>query len=158
MTARRNKQLYVIAHNIRSLHNVGAIFRTADALGVSKVYLTGYTGAPPDPKIAKVALGAEQYIPWEQAKSPLRLIKKLKLQQPKLRVVALENNVKKRLRTLDHYKPSFPLALIIGEEVRGVGKNLLALADEVLEIPMRGQKESLNVSVAFGIAVYQLLK
>src|SRR5262245_17548277 len=94
-----SRQLYVIAHNIRSLHNVGSIFRTADALGVSKIYLTGYTGTPPDPKIAKVALGAENFVPWEKAKSISHLIKQLRAHNPKLRITALENNVK--YKTID---------------------------------------------------------
>jgi len=153
-----NKQLYIIAHNIRSLHNVGSIFRTADALGVSKVYLTGYTGAPPDPRLAKVALGAENFVPWEKAVSAVRLIKKLRQQQPKLQVIALENNIKRKIVPLSKYKPHFPLALIVGEETKGISKSLLNLADTIIEIPMLGEKESLNVSVALGIAVYQLLK
>ncbi len=154
----KSKQLYIIAHNIRSLHNVGSIFRTADALGVSKVYLTGYTGRPPDPKIAKVALGAENFVPWEYSKSAMRLIKKLQSSQPKLRIAALENNVSRKTTNLNKYKPRFPLALIIGEETKGIPKSLLELANDIIEIPMRGQKESLNVSVALGIAIHQLLK
>ncbi len=155
---RRNKQLVIIAHNIRSLHNVGSIFRTADALGIAKIYLTGYTGVPPDPKITKVALGAEESVPWEKAASVTRLIKKLKAAQPDLTVVALENNLSRKTTLLDAYKPKFPLALIVGEETQGSPKSLLDLADTIVEIPMRGQKESLNVSVALGIAAYQLLK
>jgi tRNA G18 (ribose-2'-O)-methylase SpoU len=157
MPASTSKQLYIIAHNIRSLHNVGSIFRAADALGVSKIYLTGYTGAPPDPKIAKVALGAENFVPWEKSNSAALLIKKLRAQQPQLRIAALENNLQRRTVALNKFKPQFPLALIIGEETKGINKSLLDLADDIVEIPMRGQKESLNVSVALGIAAYSLL-
>jgi 23S rRNA (guanosine2251-2'-O)-methyltransferase len=153
-----NKQLYLIAHNIRSLHNVGSLFRTADSLGVSKIYLTGYTGSPPDPKIAKVALGAENFVPWEKVQSITRLIKRLRSQQPKLRIVALENNLSRQTINLAKYKPRFPLALIIGEETKGLTKSILNLVDDIVEIPMRGRKESLNVSVAAGIAVYQILR
>ncbi len=148
-----NREVYIIAHNIRSLHNVGSIFRTADAFGVSKVYLTGYTGAPPDSKISKVALGAEQFVPWEQSKSLVRLIKKL--QAGRVRIVALENNVAKTI-PLAKYKPKFPMALIMGEETKGHNKKILELVDDILEIPMQGQKESLNVSVACGVALYGL--
>ena len=151
-----NKNLYIIAHNIRSLHNVGSIFRSCDAFGVSKVYLTGYTGAPPDPKISKVALGAEQFVPWEQSKSLVRLIKKLRAQD--VRIAALENNVNYKTISLAKYKPKFPLALIMGEETRGHTKKILDLMDDIIEIPMHGQKESLNVSVACGIALYGLTK
>ncbi len=158
MSSFKRKSLTIIAHNIRSLHNVGSIFRTADALGVSKIYLTGYTGAPLDPKIAKVALGAENFVPWEQHKSAVRLIKKLKGNQPQLQIVALENNLNRRTGNLNNFQPKFPLALIVGEETKGIPKSLLDLADVIVEIPMRGQKESLNVSVAFGIIAYQILK
>ncbi len=149
--------LFVIAHNIRSLHNVGSIFRTADSFGVEKIYLTGYTGAPVDKnvdKIAKVALGAEKFVPWEQSKSLLRVIKKLKLAG--VRVIALENNVKYKTTSLNKYQPKFPLALILGEETKGLTKKTLELVDDIVEIPMHGQKESLNVSVACGVALYGL--
>jgi tRNA G18 (ribose-2'-O)-methylase SpoU len=152
-----NKQLFVIAHNIRSLHNVGSIFRTADALGVSKVYLTGYTGTPPDPKIAKVALGAEDFVPWEKYQSAVRVINKLRKQVSGIKMVALENNVKHQSLSLIQYQPKFPLALLLGEETVGLNNKLLNLVDDIVEIPMLGQKESLNVSVAFGITAYTLL-
>ncbi len=158
--ASTKKWLGVMAHNIRSLHNVGSVFRTADALGVSKIFLTGYTGIPPDPRLAKVALGAEQFVPWESNKSGVRMIKKLLTEIPNVTIVALENNVKSPQKTirLASYKPKFPLVIIVGEETQGIPKNVLALVDHIVEIPMQGQKESLNVSVAFGIAAYALLK
>ena len=155
----QNRELYVIAHNIRSLHNVGAIFRTADSFGVTKVFLTGYTGAPVGKntdKISKVALGAEKFVPWEQSKSAVRLIKKLKSQG--VRIAVLENNIKVKTINLANYKSKFPLALLLGEETKGITKALLALADDILEIPMKGQKESLNVSVACGVALFQISK
>jgi tRNA G18 (ribose-2'-O)-methylase SpoU len=151
-------ELIVIAHNIRSLHNVGAIFRTADSLGVAKIFLTGYTGTPPDPRLAKVALGAENFVPWEKNKSAARVLKKLKAANPKLTIVGLENNVPgAKIYSLAKYRPKFPLALIVGEEKKGISKKLLELCDVLVEIPMHGHKESLNVSVAFGIACYALL-
>jgi tRNA G18 (ribose-2'-O)-methylase SpoU len=159
------KRFFVIVHNIRSLYNVGSIFRTADAFGITKIYLTGYTGTPANPihqkKIAKVALGAEKWVAWEYKPSAVRLIKKLKEQ--KVKIIALENNIslslnssllrgKGRVGLLYKFKPKFPLALILGEETKGVPKAILKLCDEIIEIPMKGKKESLNVSVAFGIA------
>lgn len=155
----QSKELYVIAHNIRSLHNVGAIFRSCDSFGVSKVYLTGYTGAPVGKnadKISKVALGAESFVSWEKSKSAIRLIKKLKSQG--VRIAVLENNIKLKTTNLAKFKPKFPLALLLGEETKGTTKALLALADDILEIPMKGQKESLNVSVACGVALFQISK
>lgn len=155
-----SKQFFVIAHNIRSLFNVGSIFRTSDAFGVTKIYLTGYTPTPEVPKhklkIGKTALGAEDFVPWEYRLRPSMVVKDLRLQLPKISIVALENNTKSV--PLNTFKPKFPIALVLGEEVNGIAKPLLALCDEVVEIPMYGKKESLNVSVAFGIAAYGLTK
>lgn len=153
----RATEFFLIAHNIRSRHNVGSIFRIADSLGVSKIYLTGFTPQPPHEKISKVALGAENFVPWEFKKSPSALIKALKKANPKLSIIGLENNVKPKPVSLNKFKPSFPMALIIGEETKGVSKALLKQCDKLVEIPMHGQKESLNVSVALGIAVYAIL-
>jgi 23S rRNA (guanosine2251-2'-O)-methyltransferase len=152
------RDFYLICHNIRSLHNVGSVFRTADAFGITKIFLTGYTGTPEHPfhssKLLKVSLGAEKFVSWEYKKSAVRVIKDLKLKG--FRIVALENNVK--AKKLTSYKPKFPLVLILGEEVKGIKKNILELCDDIVEIPMRGQKESLNVSVAFGVAAYEISK
>ncbi len=149
-----NRQFFVIAHNIRSLLNVGSIFRTADAFGVTKIYLTGYTGTPGNilhkNRMAKVALGAESWVPWEYQKSPGRLIKKLK--SDGVNIIALEKT--QGAMNLSKFKPKFPLALVLGEEVRGVSPALLKLCDKVVQIPMLGKKESLNVSVAFGVAAF----
>ena len=156
--SRKVKEFYVIANNIRSLLNVGSVFRTADAFGVTKIYLTGYTGTPENPvhknKIAKSALGAENWVPWEHRESVGKLIKELKAK--KVSIVALENNVKSQ--NIKKFKPKYPMALLLGEEVKGIAKPLLKACDAVVEIPMVGKKESLNVSVAFGIAAFELTK
>lgn len=151
--SKRHRELFVICHNIRSRENVGSVFRTGDAFGVDKIYLTGYTPAPPHPKISKTALGAEEWISWEHKKSITALFKKLK--QGHIRITALEQ-VKKRSITLPKFKPRFPLALILGNEVEGLPRSILDKTDEILEIPMSGRKESLNVAVAFGIAAYHI--
>ncbi len=154
-----SRQLFVIAHNIRSLHNVGSIFRTCDSFGVSKLFLTGYTGVPEGKnadKIGKVALGAEAFVPWERNKSLVRLVKKLRLEFPGIRIAALENNIPNKTVLIQNYKPKFPIALILGEETKGNSKKILSLTDDILEIPMSGQKESMNVSVAAGVALYAL--
>ena len=155
--AKLERKLFVIAHNIRSLHNVGSIFRSSDGFGVAKLYLTGYTGAPEGKnmeKIHKVALGAEEFVEWEHTRSLVRLITKLKKQG--VRMVALENNKDYKITSLAKYKPKFPMALILGEEVKGHTKKILDLCDDIIDFPMQGQKESLNVSVACGIALYGL--
>ncbi len=159
------KQFFVIAHNIRSVLNVGSIFRTADAFGVTKLFLTGYTATPSNPisghKIAKTALGAERFVSWEHNQSAIRVINKLKKDYPHVSILGLENNVpdglKSKLITLSKFKPKFPVVLILGEEVEGISSTLVKVCDQLIEIPMVGQKESLNVSVAFGIAAYYVL-
>lgn len=142
----------LILPNIRSCHNVGAMFRTADAFGINKLYLCGYTAAPPKPQIDKVALGAEMWIPWDKHDDPIDLIKSLKEQG--VSVVALEHT--DHSVPLQQFEPTLPLALVVGHEVDGVDDELLAHCDAVVHIPMRGQKESLNVSVAAGIAMYDI--
>ncbi len=145
----RISNFYVICQNIRSLFNVGSVFRTSDAFGADKIFLTGITGRPPRKEISKVALGAENYIAWEYCRQPARLIKELKSNG--IKIIALEQ-VKGKSIDLNKWQPKFPMALILGYEPKGLPKNLLALADQIVEIPMYGKKESLNVGVAFGIA------
>lgn len=146
------KEICVICHNIRSAFNIGSIFRTADGAGVSKIILGGWSAHPPHPKIAKTALGAEKIIPFERIWQTWRAIEKLKAAGAN--VVALEQ-IKKAKNIFD-FKPKFPLVLILGNEKRGLSKQILRRCDEITCIPMHGKKESLNVSVAFGITIYQL--
>ncbi|MFA6190252.1 MAG: TrmH family RNA methyltransferase [Candidatus Staskawiczbacteria bacterium] len=148
------KEFYVICDNIRSLENVGSIFRTSDALGVSKIFLCGITGKPPHHKISKTALGAENRIPFEYFKQTGRLLDKLK--KGKINIIALE--LDKKAINYTKFKPSFPLALILGNEVKGISKVILKKADKIIFLPMSGQKESLNVAVSFGVAGYEINK
>jgi len=155
----KDEEIAVLLHDIRSTHNVGSIFRTSDALGVNKIYLSGYTPTPIDKynrarkDIAKVALGAEKDISWEYTEDPKTLIKKLKGEG--YQVVAIEQDKK----SLDYKKIKIkkPVLFVVGNEVDGVEKSILSLCDTIAEIPMRGNKESLNVSVAFGIALARIL-
>ena len=146
----------VILHNIRSAYNVGAIFRTADGAGVSKIYLTGYTPTPLDAfgryrtDIAKSALGAERIVPWEYAKKASAVIEKLK--RDGFSVVAAEKT--EGAACYREYAPRKRTAFLFGNEVRGISKALLSRCDAIVAIPMRGKKESLNVSVAAGIILY----
>lgn len=152
------EEVYVILHNIRSVHNVGSIFRTADAAGVYHMCLTGYTPTPRDrfqrirKDFAKVALGAE-HMSWEYTEDPVALIKRLK--KTGVQIVGIE-----QAPTSKHYKKVIikkPVAFLFGNEVEGVPKELLALCDDIAEIPMAGKKESLNVSVSAGIALFGML-
>lgn len=147
------KEFYVVCDNIRSLENIGSIFRTADALGVPKIFLCGISGKPPNHRISKTALGAEKTVSFEYHRQVWRLIDKLK--KDNINIIALEQDGKAVEYT--KFKPKFPLALIIGNEVRGISKKILAKADKIIYLPMRGEKESLNVSVAFGVAGYHII-
>jgi len=144
--------LCVVLNNIRSLHNVGNIFRTADGAGVEKIWLCGITGYPPQGGIAKTALGAQDHVPWEFREDVLGLIKELK--NKGYQIVLLEQM--HQSVSHDTFKAKPPVCLVIGNEVNGVADSLQLLSDEAIEIEMDGIKNSLNVAVAFGIAVYQL--
>jgi len=150
----------LMLHNIRSVHNVGSMFRTADAAGISKIILSGYTPTPldrfnlPRKDFSKVSLGAEKTIPWVQTKTFNQAVTLLKKEG--YFIAAIEQD--------SHSTPLFdfvvpkdrPLAIVMGNEVRGISKQSLKLCDAVLEIPMKGKKESLNVSVSAGIAMFHL--
>jgi tRNA G18 (ribose-2'-O)-methylase SpoU len=150
---RRKNDFVVVCHNIRSAFNIGSVFRTADGAGVAKVYLTGYTPAPPHPGIAKTALGAEKVVAWEKISKLDTVIEKLK--KEKFEIIALEQD--KKSVPHDSLQLKKNTALILGNEVRGLSRAVLRKCDKIIDIPMRGEKESLNVSVAFGIAVYSTL-
>jgi tRNA G18 (ribose-2'-O)-methylase SpoU len=147
-----SRHIRLLAHNIRSLWNVGAFFRTCDGLGVEHLYLTGYTPHPPRTEITKTAIGAELYVPWEHARDPLPIIEQLK--KDGWQIVALE--LTKQSINIAEFTPSDRVCLVAGHELEGVPEQILALCDAVVEIPMLGKKESLNVSVAAGIALHRL--
>lgn len=162
-----NTRMIVLLYNIRSLYNVGSIFRTADAAGFEKIYLCGITPTPLDrfenkrKELTKVALGAEDYLRWEKigsSSSPqatISLIKKLKKEGFIICAVEQDERAIPYNKLSVVYRKS-SVALIVGDEVRGVPKSILKYCDYILEIPMLGRKESLNVSVAFGIAAFRI--
>lgn len=149
-------ETYVILHNIRSTHNVGSIFRTSDGAGISKIYLTGYTPSPIDRfgrkrnDIAKVALGAEDTVLWESVENIEDIIVSLK--KDEIDIVGVEQS-SKSINYKD-LKTDKPVAFIFGNEVDGLPKEILNLCDSIIEIPMRGKKESLNVSVSVGVILF----
>lgn len=144
--------MIVIAHNIRSLHNVGAILRSADAFGVEKVYLTGITGHPPRKEIAKVSLGSEHRVAWESREHVLDLLVELK--RAGRHLVALDNV--ERSTPIAEVIDRHSIVLILGNEVEGLETTVLDACDQVVAIEMPGAKQSLNVSVAAGIAMFAL--
>lgn len=153
------KEICLILYNIRSTHNVGSIFRTADASAISHIYLVGYTPSPVDQfkrerkDISKVALGAEKTVKWTHSENIESVITELK--NKGFLIVALEQDKK----SIDYKKAKISerTAIIVGEEVKGIPKNILDSCDLIIEIPMKGKKESLNVSVATGVALFRML-
>jgi tRNA G18 (ribose-2'-O)-methylase SpoU len=151
-------ELIVILNNLRSSHNVGSIFRTAEAAGVSKIYLVGTTPRPidrygrTDKRLAKVSLGAEKYLPWEYRQSIAPLLARLRKDNCKIAAIEQDD------RALDYrkFKPDARTALMFGNEVGGILKQVLDKCDSVIEIPLIGRKESLNVAVAAGIILFGL--
>ena len=157
------KKVIVVLHNIRSLYNVGSIFRTADAAGIEKIYLCGITPKPvdefgkPRTQLTKVSLGAEKYLAWEKVGSTARLLDNLKKQGYK--IFAIEQNKKSTpyYKIPKSYILNSKFCLVLGNEIRGLPLSILKRADKILEIPMQGKKESLNVAIAFGIIAFHLI-
>ncbi len=144
----------ILLHDVRSLYNVGAFFRSADAAGCEKLYLSGITGRPPHLGIAKTALGAEETVPWEHPADPASLL--LRLRQQGHEIAAVETSV--HATDLYDWQPRFPVCVLFGHEVDGLSEPLLALCDTYVRIPMLGRKHSLNVATAGGVVIYELLR
>ena len=144
-----------IIDNVRSIHNVGSFFRTADGAWIEKLYLTGITGTPDNRALHKTALGAQDTIPWEYVPDTQEIVDRLKAQN--YRIFALEiTDTPQYFDALGENE--FPLALVVGNEVTGIDQSILDSVDGVIEIPQFGTKQSLNVSVAFGIAVFDIVR
>jgi 23S rRNA (guanosine2251-2'-O)-methyltransferase len=139
-------------NNIRSLYNVGSVFRTADGIGIEKLWLCGITGYPPQSGIAKTALGAEENVPWEYRKEILPLLRELKAKGYQIVLLEqIEGSV-----SHDKFVPKTPVCLVVGNEISGISDDLTSMCDRAVEIDMAGIKNSLNVAVAFGIIGYHI--
>ncbi len=173
----KSQEVYLVLHDIRSAQNVGSLFRTADAAGIRKIFLTGYTPAPldkferPNKEIAKTALGAEKTVLWEKL-SFENCVKKFhpvksrgresakgglfnRVKKEKVQIIAIEQD--KSSTDYRKVKAKYPVAFVLGNEVTGLEKKVLKMCDIIAEVPMRGEKESLNVSVVGGIALFRIL-
>ncbi len=151
----RRVPLTVIVDNVRSLYNVGSIFRTSDGAMIEKLILTGFTPYPPRKEIEKTALGATETIPWEYCKDPLPALRKLKNTGYTICCLELTDT------GIPYYEitaNAFPLCLVIGNEITGISKEIMDESDCAIEIPMHGMKQSLNVAVAYGISVFELTR
>ncbi|WP_114782876.1 RNA methyltransferase [Botryobacter ruber] len=147
--------LVLVLDNVRSLNNVGSVFRTADAFMVEKVYLCGITGTPPHRDIEKTALGATESVEWEHVPDTLTLVKELQAQGVK--IVSVEQAENSTMLNQFQPEPGQHYAFVLGNEVFGVEQDVVSLSDVVLEIPQFGTKHSLNISVATGVVVWDFL-
>lgn len=150
----RTLPVSLLLDNVRSMYNVGAFFRTADGVGLERLYLSGITARPPKVQLSKTALGADETVPWEGADSPTGLLAQLR--SAGYEIAAIETSV----HSVDvfDWEPRFPVCLVFGHEVDGIAPELLAFADTHVRIPMLGRKHSLNVATAGGIVLYELLR
>src|SRR6188768_840005 len=146
----------IVLDNIRSLHNVGSAFRTADAFRVEKIFLTGITGTPPHREIQKTALGATESVPWEYVEQPSTIVRKLKDEGYTV-VIVEQTSESIPLQKFDP-APNQKYCLIFGNEINGVSDEAIALGDVALEIPQEGTKHSLNISVCLGIVVWEIFR
>lgn len=144
----------ILLDNVRSMYNVGAFFRTADAASIEKLWLCGITGRPPKNAISKTALGAEETVPWEHSWEPLPVLEDIRTRG--YEIAAIETTV--HAVDLFDWTPRFPVCLVFGHEVDGIRPELSALCDTHVRIPMLGTKHSLNVATAGGIVMYELLR
>jgi 23S rRNA (guanosine2251-2'-O)-methyltransferase len=145
----------LVLDNVRSLHNVGAVFRTADAFALEHIYLCGVTGRPPHREITKTALGSTESVAWTHTSTTLEAVQQL--QSTGYQLIALEQTTDSVLLPQFSPEPGRPLALVLGNEVFGVDDEVLALCDIAVEIPQLGTKHSLNVGVAAGVVLWDIL-
>ena len=150
----RRLPVCVLLDNVRSLYNVGSFFRTADGMGLEKLYLSGITGKPPKKALSKTALGAEETVAWEHSWDAVAMLQQLRSRG--FEIAAVETSM--RSVDLFDWAPRFPVCVVFGHEVEGVRPEALALCDTHVRIPMLGIKHSLNVATAGGVVLYELLR
>lgn len=143
----------VLLHNVRSLYNVGAFFRTADAVGLSRLYMSGFTGAPPSKQISKTALGSEQTVPWERVDALTVIAERRAAGWETAAVETLADGI-----DLFDWMPAFPVLVVFGHEVEGLPADVVRRCDTRIRIPMVGLKRSLNVATAGGVVLYELFR
>jgi tRNA G18 (ribose-2'-O)-methylase SpoU len=152
----KKNPITIIVDNVLDTYNVGSIFRLADAVAAQKVILCGETLTPPNSRIKKASINTWQWVTWEYANSAIEEIKKLKNENPNTTIIAVEQDP--RSRPFNEVSYEFPLAIVVGHETNGVSKDVLDIADTIVEIPMWGVNKSLNVMVSCGIVLYEVMK
>ncbi|MBI4079259.1 MAG: TrmH family RNA methyltransferase [Candidatus Levybacteria bacterium] len=152
----KKNPIYIIVDNVLDTYNVGAIFRLADAVAAEKVVLCGQTETPPHTRIKKASINTTEWVQWEYTKTAVEAIQRIRNYELGIRVVAIEQD--KRSVPYDKADYSFPIALVVGHETEGVSKEVLKMADQIVELPMFGVNKSLNVMVSLGIVLYEAVR
>lgn len=148
----KRREIYFILDNVLDTYNTGGIFRLADALGVKKIFLCGVTETPPNTRIKKASINTTEWVKWEYKESASEAIRKLKSQNPKIQIIAVEQDEKSIPYTQIDYK--LPIAFVVGNETEGISQKVLKLCDQIAEIPMWGVNKSLNVIISLGVVSY----
>lgn len=152
----KKNPITIILDNVLDTYNIGSVFRLADAVAAEKVYLCGATETPPNTRIKKASINTCQWVDWEYAPDTVQLITKLKSHNPKLSVIAVEQDEKSI--PFQTAKYTFPIAIVVGNETNGISKDILKHVDTIVELPMCGINTSLNVMVSTGIILYDILR
>ncbi len=152
----KRNPVYIILDSVLDTYNVGAIFRLADAVAAKKIFLCGQTETPPHTRIKKASVNTTEWVTWSYAPTAVDAIRELKSQNSKIKIFAIEQSSKSV--PYDKVQYQFPLALVVGHESEGVSKDVLKIADQIVEIPMWGVNKSLNVMVSLGIVLYEIVK
>jgi len=152
--AKKKQSIVIILDNIRSMNNVGSAFRTADAFLIEKIYLCGITAQPPHKDIQKTALGATETVAWEYFENTLEVVDKLKKEQTK--VFAIEQAEGSVMLNDFKAQPGEKIAVVFGNEVKGVQQKVVSASDGIIEIPQLGSKHSLNIAVSVGVVLWDL--
>ena len=152
----KKNPIYIILDNVLDTYNIGSIFRLADAVAAEKVFLCGQTEIPPNHRIKKASIETWKWVDWQYAPTALEAIAKLKTENKKLKTYAVEQSPKSTLYHQVDYQ--LPCAVVVGNETEGVSKEVLEMADEIVEIPMWGVNKSLNVMVSCGIVLFEMMK
>lgn len=155
-TLLKKNPIYIVLDNVLDTYNIGSIFRLADAVAAEKVILCKGTETPPNTRIKKASINTTEWVEWEYSESALSAIKNLQLTVKNLKVIAIEQDSKSV--SYDSVQYSFPIALVVGHESDGVSKEVLEIADHIVELPMFGVNVSLNVMVSLGIVLYKVLE
>ena len=152
----KKNPIYIVLDDVLDTYNVGAIFRLADAVAAEKIFLCGQTETPPNVRIKKASVSTWKWVDWGYAPTAAGVLKELKTQKSDIKIMALEQS--KKSIPLKKFRPSFPICIVVGNESFGVSKEVLKMADEIVELPMFGVNKSLNVMVCLGIVLYRIIE